>query len=106
MQTECISIIREFNCRKCGKLVKVRNQKDFRTRFCGHECEKAYWKHPHKERPVDPVFRFHCKECGILVIVSDPKDRRTCFCSADCRIKWNRAYLKNAKRCKVENNND
>lgn len=90
-------VIREFHCRKCGKLVEVRDHKDFRMKFCSQKCEKGYWKHPHKVAPADPVFHFQCEECGMDVTVADPKDKRKRFCSAVCRCRWNnRNRLKKA----------
>lgn len=82
-------VIREFNCRKCGTLVQVRDHKDFRMKFCCKKCEEAYWKHSHKAIPPGPVFRFRCETCGKEVTVSDPKDKRKRFCSALCRSRWN-----------------
>ena len=83
------TIIREFHCRKCGTLVQVKTHKDFRMRFCSQKCEKAYWKHPHKNVPEEPAFHFRCEECGKPVTVSDPKDKRKRFCSTICRCRWN-----------------
>lgn len=45
-----------FRCAndKCGRLVvtegkKANGRPDMRTRFCCVSCEKAFWKHKHKE---------------------------------------------------------
>ncbi len=86
--TEDGPVIREFHCRKCGKLVQVRDHKDFRMRFCSKKCEESYWKHSHKNRPEETVFQFRCAECGTLVTISNSKDRRKRFCSALCRRRW------------------
>lgn len=39
-----------FSCAQCGRTVVTEGgTKDKRTRFCSHECEKKYWRHPHFE---------------------------------------------------------
>ena len=36
-----------FECSMCGRTVVTDpERKDKRTRFCSHECEKKYWRHP------------------------------------------------------------
>lgn len=40
-----IPIIREFNCKQCGRTVFVWEKSDKRTVFCSHSCEVNYWKH-------------------------------------------------------------
>ena len=37
-------IIREFECRTCGKDVKVVDYNDQRTVYCSQQCEKKYWR--------------------------------------------------------------
>ena len=38
-----------FNCSQCGHTVVTDGLRDRRTRFCSHECEKKFWRHPHWE---------------------------------------------------------
>lgn len=35
-----------FNCACCGRLVTTDGEKDKRTRFCSHDCEKQFYRHP------------------------------------------------------------
>lgn len=39
-----VPIHREFNCRQCGELVRVVDEKDKRTVYCSQKCEKQYWR--------------------------------------------------------------
>lgn len=39
-----VGIIREFECKKCGKRVWVTEESDLRTVFCSRQCESNYWK--------------------------------------------------------------
>lgn len=49
----------EFNCSKCGRhVITDGTPKDKRTRFCSHECEKAYWRHPPYEHDTS-LTNFH-----------------------------------------------
>lgn len=36
--------LREFQCERCGHLVRVMSKNDKRFRFCSAKCEKAFWK--------------------------------------------------------------
>lgn len=78
-------VIREFRCLKCGKIVYVTEPEDCRLKFCSQRCEKAYWKHSKRVRPLTVYREFCCRKCGKPVVVTDPKDRRTVFCSQYCR---------------------
>ena len=82
------AVIREFDCVRCGKHVKVTDQQDCRTKFCSQKCERYYWKHPGKASAQTVKREFYCRECGKHVIVTDPKDRRRSFCSAACGRHW------------------
>lgn len=37
-------ILREFECRTCGRKVRVIDCKDKRTVYCSQQCEKKYWR--------------------------------------------------------------
>lgn len=37
-------ILREFNCRECGRRVRIVEKRDQRTVFCSQQCEKKYWR--------------------------------------------------------------
>lgn len=39
------SILRQFYCAKCHKLIFIYDSKDKRYKFCSPHCEKLYWKH-------------------------------------------------------------
>jgi len=39
-------IVLSFDCAMCGRPVVTSDKHDKRTRFCSHECEKKYWRHP------------------------------------------------------------
>lgn len=39
------TIIREFQCKQCGRTVFIWEEKDKRTVFCSRACEINYWKH-------------------------------------------------------------
>lgn len=80
-------VIRTFCCAKCGRLVKVTDLRDKRTKFCSVRCERKYWKRPAKRRPDEEKRVFTCRQCGIRV-EAGPGDRRTVFCSAECRRQW------------------
>ncbi|WP_276837095.1 hypothetical protein [Megasphaera stantonii] len=80
--------LRSFHCIKCGRLVRVTEPTDRRTKFCSAHCERLYWKHSKKVTSVVIRRSFHCRHCGVLVEVSEAKDRRTTFCSLTCREKW------------------
>ena len=82
------SVIRTFRCVHCGKLVRVTDPKDGRTKFCSLCCERNYWKHP-KSASAQAVEReFYCRNCGRYVHVTDPGDRRRIFCSRECSHQW------------------
>lgn len=38
-----------FKCVQCGKIVITDGKKDRRKKFCCAQCEKRYWRHPHKK---------------------------------------------------------
>ena len=38
-------IIREFECKHCGKTVRVVEARDRRTVFCCATCERNFWRH-------------------------------------------------------------
>lgn len=80
--------LRTFRCIKCGRLVRVTDQGDRRTKFCSSHCERLYWKHPKEVKSVVIQRSFHCRQCGELVDVTEPKDKRTVFCSHACRERW------------------
>ncbi len=83
-----IPAIRKFSCLRCGKEVRVTDNRDCRTKFCSQRCEKLYWKHSKNVRSVLVQREFICRECGKVVNVSDPKDRRRIFCCGECRRHW------------------
>lgn len=83
-----VSVIREFTCLRCGKHVRVTDDRDCRTKFCSQHCEKLYWKHSQKVSSVVMHREFTCRECGKVVVVTEPKDRRRSFCSDECRKRW------------------
>lgn len=77
--------LRIFRCLKCGRLVRVTETSDRRTKFCSAHCERLYWKHS-KGTPSQTIrHSFICRGCGMLVEVTDPRDRRMAYCSAACR---------------------
>ena len=80
--------LRAFHCLKCGKLVRVTEATDRRTKFCSAHCERLYWKHSENTACQAVVRTFSCRQCGRTVTVTEAKDRRTAFCSADCRKQW------------------
>lgn len=80
--------LRTFRCVKCGRLVRVTERTDKRTKFCSSYCERLYWKHSKHVKPSLICRAFHCRTCGTLVEVIDAKDRRTVFCSTECRQRW------------------
>ena len=42
-----------FYCANCGKKVITKeNVRDMRIKFCCRECERKYWKHPHKKKKL------------------------------------------------------
>lgn len=93
------SVIRVFQCLKCGKLVKVADPKDKRIKFCSSHCERLYWKHSRRDKQVrlGTVQRsFICRCCGAVVNVTEANDRRTSFCSDACRKKWFSRHRKSA----------
>ena len=81
-------VIREFNCLKCGKTVRVTNPADGRMKFCSQHCEKLFWKHSKKVKPLTVYRQFVCRQCGKNVLIVDPLDRRRFFCSRQCRVRW------------------
>ena len=81
-------VLRTFRCIKCGRLVRVTEPTDRRTKFCSSHCERLYWKHSKKVTSIVIRRSFHCRNCGVLVEVSEAKDRRTTFCSLTCRERW------------------
>ncbi len=83
-----VPAIREFRCITCGKLVRVTDSRDCRTKFCSHRCEKTYWKHSENVTSAAVYREFVCCECGKHVAITDPLDKRRRFCSAACRIRW------------------
>ena len=84
--------LRTFRCLKCGKLVRVTESTDRRTKFCSARCERLYWKHSEKVKSQAIRHSFCCRYCGAYVEVTEPYDRRTVFCSADCRRRWYSQY--------------
>ena len=43
---------RSFQCACCGTRVSIvaGNARDMRTKFCSHQCEKRFWRHPTGKR--------------------------------------------------------
>lgn len=80
--------LRVFRCLKCGRLVRVTDGADKRTKFCSAHCERLYWKHSKYVQSVVIQRSFTCRQCGTFVEVTEAKDRRTAFCSVACREKW------------------
>ncbi|WP_300626350.1 hypothetical protein [uncultured Megasphaera sp.] len=80
--------LRAFHCLKCGKLVRVTEATDRRTKFCSAHCERLYWKHSEKVKSQTIRHAFHCRNCGTYVEITDPYDRRIAFCSTACRLRW------------------
>ncbi len=81
-------VIREFQCLKCGTVVRVTDPSDGRMKFCSQHCEKLYWKHSKKVKAQSVHREFFCRLCGKKVEVTDPLDRRRVFCSKECQKKW------------------
>lgn len=80
--------LRTFRCLKCGRLVRVTESTDRRTKFCSAHCERLYWKHSKNVRSQAIRHSFHCRNCDTFVEITEPYDRRTIFCSAACRQHW------------------
>ena len=99
---------REFDCKRCGRHVRVESRGDHRTKFCSKLCERRYWRHsgrkPHGEAAsandwwnpwpsrwtLETPFprEFACRECGCTVEIEDRYDHRTVFCSRHCCQRW------------------
>lgn len=58
-----IPVHREFNCRYCGTLVKVIDEKDKRTVYCSQRCEKQYWRDVSKK---NAIYAKRCRETSGL----------------------------------------
>lgn len=43
------TVLLEFKCKRCNKLVCIVNEWDRRKKFCSPRCEKLYWKHSHNK---------------------------------------------------------
>lgn len=43
-------VLRQFDCRQCGKHVKVVEENDKRTVFCDVTCERKYWRHAYRRK--------------------------------------------------------
>ena len=46
-------VIREFQCKQCGKTVRVRSEKDNRAAFCSGPCSRRYFRHRYDKRKRD-----------------------------------------------------
>ncbi len=91
-----------FKCARCGREVTTEpGTGDRRTRFCGPQCEKRYYRHPPWEvrqtsvwanRPPRQPRIFVCAECGKKVVTdTDRIDNRRRFCCREhCAKFWGR----------------
>lgn len=50
---------RDFDCRRCGRHVRVEDRGDRRTVFCCAYCEREYWRHRDRYERRKRISRGH-----------------------------------------------
>ena len=97
--------LRTFPCARCGRLVRVTDERDQRRKFCSSHCERLYWKHSKEKAGKEVCRTFQCRQCGKTVTVTDPRSRRRAFCSDACRLAWQKAKQRGNLRDHTEETN-
>lgn len=56
-----VPVIRNFDCRYCGKHIDIFSREDKRVVFCSCYCEKTYWRKKSKENHKTKKTQLFCR---------------------------------------------
>ncbi len=91
--------LREFHCKKCGKLVRVMTKNDHRSQFCSSRCEKGYYKGGKakgaKQGRGGGYWEKLCPVCHNPFGSASETKR---YCCQECRVKAQLARIKEKRR--------